>query len=91
MIDLMQDKKRARTIVKLAASKTKIPMAKSWLTKDEKGTFEVMALDLLLRLETPEKQAIIKSNNLSDEDINEQTAIVLLVEVLNSIQRVGGA
>jgi len=78
-----RDRRRARSILGLAAKETSIKMVKSWLTQDEKGTWEKMVLDLLDRVEDKAKKL-----NLSDRDVNDQIATMVALRALDSV---GGA
>ncbi len=73
--------KRPRRIVERAAKMTKVKMAKHWLFDDERGTFEKMAARLL------EKSAArAKELGMTEEAVDEATAIEVLLAALNAVK-----
>jgi len=74
------DRIRARKIVLLAASRTKVAYAREWLRRDERGVWEQRALSLLD--ETSERAHQL---GLDDEDVDRQIAIKLEHDALDAM------
>lgn len=68
------DRARARRIVKLAAKGLRASTAKSWLTLDERGTWEAMALR---DLRSDKLQAKAAELGLTEKEVDEQIAAML--------------
>jgi hypothetical protein len=68
------DRARARRIVKLAAKGLRASTAKSWLTLDERGTWEAMALK---DLRSDKLQAKAAELGLTEKEVDEQIATYL--------------
>jgi len=72
---------RAKSIVKLAATHIKDPMAKDWLTKDERGTWALVTRSLILA-----KKHENKFKKLTDEEIDTQIALDLISKVEKALK-----
>lgn len=75
----MPDRKRMRKIVKLAAERTETDLIKDWLTRDERGTWEKMAQDLL------EKTAdAAKSLGMTEDQVDDEISTAILLSALTA-------
>jgi hypothetical protein len=77
-----RDRQRARSIVKLAAKETSIKMVKGWLTQDEKGTWEKLAMDLLDRTKDRAEKL-----NMGDREVNDQIATMVALQAVEAVKR----
>lgn len=73
---------RARGIVKLAAKGARLKSIKSWLTLDERGTWEQAARKMVES--TAERAAEL---NLTDAQVDEQIAIMLRLQATEAMLR----
>lgn len=61
---------RARDCVRLAARDSGIPSVADWLTKDERGTWELEAMELLLKTRSEPIASKVRAQGLTDDDVN---------------------
>ena len=61
---------RARECVRLAARGSSVPSVADWLTKDERGTWELEAMELLLKTRQEPLASKVRERGLSDDAVN---------------------
>lgn len=63
----MKDRQRAREIVKAAAASVSTPIAKDWLVKDERGSWERFASDYLEKTRANAEALGMTANQVDNE------------------------
>lgn len=76
---------RARECVRLAAQQTEVQSLADWLIKDERGTWELEAMRLLLRTNEDAVASKIGRLGLSESQVNECIANRLLLLGIEAI------